>query len=284
MSFLIAALALAAATAASVDTDCPAGGDPSIPKVRADWKTPLSPDDIIWAYPPQAAAARQGGRAVIQCTVDTQGKASECFVITETPPGMGFGEAAVSLRPLMEFTPEIRCGKPTSTTVSIPITFSPPMEEKVVSGPMPALTDQLLGRRLALAMRIADDAETEMMGYGGSLLYRTDKPIPAEQRRAVYDMLQEARPKARQIMVEAAGRALAREMSSADLEAAVAFYEGPVGQSLIRARASFRYQNGNEARAAGVAIRNLLDTQFCAITGICKDEGPAHDGGNDGGN
>lgn len=274
MGLLIAAMMMAAATAGA---DCPAGGDPSIPRVRANWKTPLSADSVMWAYPPQAVATRQGGKAVIQCTIDTLGKATECFVVSETPTGFGFGEAAVSLRPLMEFTPELRCGKPTSSTVTIPITFSPPPERKVAAGPMPGLADQLLGRRLALALRIGDDAEAELMAYGAAMLYRTDKPVPPEQRRALYEMLQETRPKARQIMVEAAGVALAREMSSADLEAAVAFYEGPVGQALVRAQGNFRYQAGNEAQAAGVSIRNLLDTQFCAITAICKDEtGPAH--------
>ncbi|PXA87648.1 hypothetical protein DMC25_08775 [Caulobacter sp. D4A] len=276
MSFLIAAMMMAAATA---DVDCPTGGDPSIPRVRANWKTPLSADSVMWAYPPQAVASRQGGKAVIHCTVDVEGKATDCFVVSETPVGLGFGEAAISLHTQMEFTPELRCGKPTPSSVTIPITFSTPPERKASKEAMPALTDQLLGRRLALALRVGDDAEADLMAYGSAMLYRTDRPVPPEQRRALYQMLQETRPKARQIMVEAAGVALAREMSSADLETAVAFYEGPVGQALVRAQGAFRYQAGNEAQAAGATIRNLLDTQFCAITAICKDEAP-HASGN----
>lgn len=269
MSFLIAVMALAAAATADVETDCPAGGDPSIARVRANWKTPLSPDDIMWAYPPQAAAARQGGKALLNCAVDVEGKANDCLVVSETPADQDFGAAALSLSPLMAFTPEFRCGKPVPTRVTIPINFSPPSAPKA-AGVMPELTAQLLGRRLAVAMGFGDSAEAQMVAYGNTL--GGSKPIPAEQRRAVYEIIKATRPKARQVMVEAAGVILAREMPLADLETAVAFYEGPAGKSLVRTQGSLYYRAGNELQSANLAVRKLLDTQFCVITGICPDE------------
>lgn len=51
------------------------------------------PRDLARYYPARALARGVEGRAVLECLVDTSG-ALDCRVISETPPGWGFGEAA----------------------------------------------------------------------------------------------------------------------------------------------------------------------------------------------
>jgi len=266
MSFLIAAMVMAAATAG---VDCPAGGDPSIPRVRANWKKAPTPESVMWAYPPKAAAIQQTGKVMMRCQIDAEGKVTDCKVLSETPADFGFGEAAVSLKTQMEFTPESRCGKPTPSEVTIPITFTAP-ERPATPESLPDLAAQLLGRRLATALQLGEDAENSISNYGDTLIYRTsDRSVSAEQRRAFYDALREIQPKARQIVLEASGLNLARSMDQQDLETAVAFYESHSGQALVRAQSAFRYQTSSDAMRAGLEIRDLVDAQFCAITKIC---------------
>lgn len=48
-------------------------------------------------YPERAVRARVSGEARLRCRVETGGRLSQCKVVSESPQGFGFGQAALRL-------------------------------------------------------------------------------------------------------------------------------------------------------------------------------------------
>ncbi|WP_309089887.1 energy transducer TonB [Phenylobacterium sp.] len=72
------------------------------------------------AYPSHASERQLDGRAVLRCRVTSIGTAADCSVKSETPAGQGFGQAAMSLRSRLRFTPPTGGQDP---WVEIPLNF-----------------------------------------------------------------------------------------------------------------------------------------------------------------
>ena len=95
----------------------------ALPKVR---ETPSAA--AIWrAYPLRAAAAYLGGVARLNCAVDVAGALYDCRIVSETPPGEGFGRHAMDLTDQVRVDP-LKCdGRPVDgARVVMPIRFQPP--------------------------------------------------------------------------------------------------------------------------------------------------------------
>ncbi|HEY1879497.1 MAG TPA: TonB family protein [Caulobacteraceae bacterium] len=107
-------LGLIAATAAMA-----AGGD-----TTPDWRQRLTAEDILAVYPGAALARGVGGRAMINCVVTVLGSVRDCQVVSESPPGYGFGGAAIALTPQFQFWPAKHDGSPVEAKINIPIVFS----------------------------------------------------------------------------------------------------------------------------------------------------------------
>jgi TonB family protein len=88
-----------------------------------DWKRKPSAGDLMAVWPVAAAKRGLGGAATIDCVATVQGTLTDCVVVTESPPGAGFGQAAVALTPQFLMKPATLAGKPTPSTVRIPINF-----------------------------------------------------------------------------------------------------------------------------------------------------------------
>ena len=77
---------------------------------------------------PASCDAVKNAEAVVGCTASS-GRIESCEVLSETPPGCGFGAAAVSivrerdLRPRQSFD---RRRQTVTFTVRVPFTFDPP--------------------------------------------------------------------------------------------------------------------------------------------------------------
>jgi TonB family protein len=91
MSAALAAILLlqaaAPARAPATTTDLPA------------WSKAPTVAEANAVYPPDAMKANLAGSATVECTVDATGQLADCAVVGESPPGSGFGAAALALSP-----------------------------------------------------------------------------------------------------------------------------------------------------------------------------------------
>ena len=68
------------------------------------WVEKPSTADMERLGPPEAMRDRVDGRAILDCSVTRTGRLQGCTVKSETPPGMGFGAAALRVAPLYRMT------------------------------------------------------------------------------------------------------------------------------------------------------------------------------------
>ena len=117
MPVLLLALALLA--------DGPAPPAPVIdggPRLR----THPSAQDMVDAYPRRALRDEVRGRVVIACHLTAEGKLTACTVAEETPPGLGFGAAALKMAPYFRWAPTYGDGKSVEGDVRVPMIWNPP--------------------------------------------------------------------------------------------------------------------------------------------------------------
>lgn len=78
-------------------------------------------------YPDAAQRISLEGRAVISCTVTAEGLVENCEVISEDPPGFGFGAAALRLSASFRMRPQTIDGVPVGgAKVTVPLAFRLP--------------------------------------------------------------------------------------------------------------------------------------------------------------
>jgi len=89
----------------------------------ANWKHKPTEADLKAVWPRDALRKGLGGVAEISCTVTVQGMLRDCVVISEDPPSMYFGMAALAMTPQLLFTPATHDGKPVESRVRFPVRF-----------------------------------------------------------------------------------------------------------------------------------------------------------------
>ncbi|HEY5071043.1 MAG TPA: TonB family protein [Caulobacteraceae bacterium] len=89
-----------------------------------DWIRRPSAQDLMDVWPAQATKKGVGGHAVLSCLVNVHGLLEQCQAVSEDPPGLGFGAAALLLAPRFQMRPMSLNGVPRpGGTVQIPIRF-----------------------------------------------------------------------------------------------------------------------------------------------------------------
>jgi TonB family protein len=76
-------------------------------------------------WPEGAYRASIVGRVVLSCEIDRFGLAEWCRVVAETPQKMGFGAAALELRPTLKLKPAVGPDGPVDKIMNIAIEFTP---------------------------------------------------------------------------------------------------------------------------------------------------------------
>lgn len=94
--------------------------------VSPDWVARPTGADLSELYPPEAARSGLSGRVLLACGVDAEGALQACSVERETPPGQGFGVAALAMATKFRMKPLSLDGAPVAGGhVRIPIVFQP---------------------------------------------------------------------------------------------------------------------------------------------------------------
>jgi TonB family protein len=89
------------------------------------WARKPIPADFAAAYPPVAANLGLSGEVSIHCGVGDDGRLKACKVLSETPPGFGFGQAALTLAGGYRAPVGLASGAPPGE-ITFPIRFSMP--------------------------------------------------------------------------------------------------------------------------------------------------------------
>ena len=94
-----------------------------------NWVRQPNGQDLANVFPTKALEQRIGGRATISCDVTVEGFLQNCKVRSETPAGLGFGQAGLQLAPQFRMSPKIRGGKAVpGGEVTIPIIWQEPSQ------------------------------------------------------------------------------------------------------------------------------------------------------------
>lgn len=118
MLLVLAALAVTAADPSDADR---------IVVTNPAWERLPTGDDIAHFYPERAQRKGVSGAATVQCLVSVKGTLTDCRVLTETPAGENFGDAALRLTQFFRMRPKTVDGQPTAAgSVVIPIRFQLP--------------------------------------------------------------------------------------------------------------------------------------------------------------
>ncbi|WGM38254.1 energy transducer TonB [Caulobacter sp. NIBR1757] len=100
------------------------GAAPAPRVVNADWLEKPSGEAVGRVYPDAALRRGENGRVVISCTARVDGTLGDCQLVSEDPPGFGFGKAAMSLTGGMRMRPRTVNGEPVNSPVRIPLAFT----------------------------------------------------------------------------------------------------------------------------------------------------------------
>jgi protein TonB len=96
------------------------------PKLIRDptWVSRPSAAEMARFYPARAIDENLAGQAVLSCPVTAAGRLIGCRIVSETPTGAGFGEAAVKLSAFFKMNPRTEDDQPVDGgTIQIPILF-----------------------------------------------------------------------------------------------------------------------------------------------------------------
>jgi protein TonB len=83
-------------------------------------------EDIMREYPPDALARGVSGSATVECEIIRAGLLDHCSILTEDPPGEGFGDAAIRVAFEHYARPDTEGRFAVGRKVRVPIQFTPP--------------------------------------------------------------------------------------------------------------------------------------------------------------
>ena len=119
MALAAAALAQISPQAPSPQAPSPQVSSPQVSSTPLDQKNvvlrfdSLKPADWMKFYPKSAQERGVEGSVDVRCRIDEQ-KLTECTVLSELPPGEGFGKAAVDVFSAAAVSPLAKDGTPTN--------------------------------------------------------------------------------------------------------------------------------------------------------------------------
>ncbi|MFI4933108.1 MAG: energy transducer TonB [Caulobacterales bacterium] len=237
------AIANGAIAAPSSQSDAPSP-DLNLPiegvVTNPDWAHRPGADEMSNFYPQLANFLGLAGHTVIHCKVSALGMVEDCTVASESPLGMGFGDASIAIAPYFRMQPRTLDGAPVGgAEVNIPIGWLAPVDDAPAAAPeaptaTPPTENALkLARRLAVAAHWGDSVQQIAQTYRDQLAqYAGTGGLTAEEATAL-DSLVQAILAAGPSELEHQTTTFAQAYTEPELSELVKFFESPTGQVWI---------------------------------------------------
>jgi TonB family protein len=249
-----------------------------------DWEVRPSAESIDHYYPPLAALFAMPGYVRMTCEVKVDHTLTKCFVLSESPAGLGFGAAALEMASTFRMKPETRDGEPVGgASVTIPIPFSIADDEDAEDEPkvevLPDLIKPIDPTSKALALRLVRAGES-MDRNASALQAAFDATLRESLSRPgvdpqVVSQLSLATNSATQSlisqMIEQRAEYFAKALGPEETKAALAFFESDAGKAFVSAQ--YGRMTGISYAEAIDRVRKQVVEQFCA-TRPCPPEKP----------
>ena len=261
------------------DLDLPVEGTITNP----DWVQLPTGDEMAHFYPPLASGLGMNGVVRMTCEVTKLGMVENCRIASETPKGIGFGEAALQMASSFRMRPQMVNGAPVSgALVTIPINFkmfgdqSATGTETPAEGSAPSASQLATARRLAALMVPPEAVKTSediVVSQMQQMADRTPGADPDQAAKAIaawrsaYDA---ALPAWREIRAQA----YARTYSQAELAQVLAFQETPAGQEWQKRSVEVEAAVARANRPWLLNIQSEAHKRFCEQTS-CQGEDSA---------
>jgi TonB family protein len=160
-----------AALAGTMAGSAAIGAEPEGVVREPEWLRKPSAEDMKAAWPVEAARSGKPGKVVLRCEVDPQGLLQKCAVLSETPPGLGFGGAALMIAPSFKMKPRLENGQPVRGVVTIPIAFGGMRTDGGSGGRTAAILDPVWARAPSFRqMQLAWPQAAGDLDSGGAVL------------------------------------------------------------------------------------------------------------------
>ena len=238
------------------------------PVSNPDWVRKPTPEQVEHAYPPLALMLKVPGRALLSCSITAEGKTRSCAVVSETPRGMGFGPAALSLVPTFEVKPLTVAGLPVDGgVIAIPLRFTLPEDDPPPTAkPKPSAEGIALARKI-LAVAGAEQQTTDGFNRAISALQARQDPwvdpdIKAKAVQAYRETVKEMTAE----MLDASAGTYARSFTTAQLADLLAFYASPTGQVFIKQQSQLAAESWEASQNFEDAFSHRLHAKFCRTT------------------
>ena len=120
-------LAASAPSASSLEAGTTPATTPAPERTSPEWARRPSAEDMGRYFPERAQRMEVSGKATIECLVLATGDLSDCSIVSESPPDMGFGDATLRASRLFKMKPATLLGQPVDGgKVRIPVTWNLP--------------------------------------------------------------------------------------------------------------------------------------------------------------
>ena len=209
-----------------------------------DWLDKPNGEDLGDVYPIAARVFGVTGRVVIDCRVGAEGDLQGCGVVSESPAGQGFAEAALNLTPKFKMRPRRVDGVAVGGAgVRIPIRFQTPEDVTFSQLAAGASVDPPPGAMAVAQHIVAVSGERSSLPPAARSLTRNFNLLAhsparndaegraAQAGMAAFEQVLQAR---RTAFAEARASALARTLTPEELSAVADFLETPAGRAWSR--------------------------------------------------
>ena len=206
----------------------------------------------------------------MQCEVSTLGTLDNCAITSETPVGMGFGDAALAMTKFFRMKPMLLDGKPVSGgKINIPIHFTVPVNPgdtatADAAQPAPSPKALELARRIAAVTFGPEHMQIYMQQMRAWLSQQFKGLSLTEQEQAALDDYIDAIGASGPARIESTADAYARLFSEKQLADAAAFFESPSGRAWLSLSAGDTAAQSKRGMQLQIELRNDARRRFCA--------------------